>query len=96
MLRRGRIQHERIPLRYCDALDDMISPLILPPDSLNFEHENVRIITDQNPQDFPTRENIVSHSYEMSQMCLHFVQLGAMRALVHDAQPHDSLFFYCT
>ncbi|KAI0001468.1 peptidase C14, caspase domain-containing protein [Russula compacta] len=49
-------------------------------ENLGFSGDEVRIMTDNSPcpWDYPTKENIVA----------------AMRALVHDAQPHDSLFFY--
>ena len=33
---------------------------------------------------------------EMSSLPLYLVKLEAMRALVQDAQPNDSFFFYCT
>jgi len=45
---------------------------------LGFEHDDVRVITDLNPWDLPTAENI----------------LEAMAALVYDAQPNDSLILY--
>jgi metacaspase-1 len=63
-------------------------------DKLGFKHDDIRTITDKNPWDLPTKENIVSYLCEISQLALHFVQLDAMRALVRDAQPHDSFFFY--
>ena len=47
-------------------------------------------------RDLPTKDNIVRRPCELSLLPLHFVQLAAMRALVHDAQPGDSFFFYCT
>jgi len=49
-------------------------------DHLGFQHRDVRIMTDHDrtPEDVPTKANI----------------LAAMRALVHDAQPGDSFFFY--
>ncbi|KAH9999166.1 caspase domain-containing protein [Russula compacta] len=48
--------------------------------NLGFSGDEVRIMTDNSPcpWDYPTKDNI----------------LEAMRGLVHDAQPHDSLFFY--
>ncbi|KAI0267552.1 hypothetical protein BGY98DRAFT_1023964 [Russula aff. rugulosa BPL654] len=49
-------------------------------DNLGFEHDDVRVITDENPWDHPTVDNIME----------------AMAALVYDAQPNDSLVFYCT
>jgi len=45
---------------------------------LGFEHDDVRVITDENPWDHPTVDNIME----------------AMAALVYDAQPNDSLVFY--
>ncbi|KAI0293757.1 peptidase C14, caspase domain-containing protein [Russula brevipes] len=47
-------------------------------DKLGFKRDDIRIITDKNPWDLPTKEII----------------LDAMRALVRDAKPHDSFFFY--
>jgi len=47
-------------------------------DYLGFERRDVRIMTDTTPGDRPTKANI----------------LEAMNALVHDAQPGDSFFFY--
>ncbi|KAI0293770.1 caspase domain-containing protein [Russula brevipes] len=46
--------------------------------ALGFKPDDVRIITDKNPLDLPTKENI----------------LDAMRELVRDAKPHDSFFLY--
>lgn len=46
--------------------------------NLGFEHNDVRIITDDSPWDRPTAENIRE----------------AMAALVYDAQPNDSLILY--
>ena len=48
----------------------------------NFKPEDVVILTDdaEDPRLQPTRENM----------------LNAMRWLVYEAQPHDSLFFHCT
>jgi len=47
-------------------------------DSLGFARNDIRIITDDNPDDLPTKKNI----------------LEAMGTLVRGAQPHDSYFFY--
>ncbi|KAH9999168.1 caspase domain-containing protein [Russula compacta] len=49
-------------------------------ENLGFSGDEVRIMTDNSPcpWNYPTKENIVA----------------AMRALVHNARPHDSLFFY--
>ncbi|KAH9173753.1 caspase domain-containing protein [Lactarius sanguifluus] len=43
-----------------------------------FEGNNIRVLTEEQPENLPTRENI----------------LAAMRWLVEGAQPDDSLFFY--
>ncbi|KAH9020578.1 caspase domain-containing protein [Lactarius pseudohatsudake] len=43
-----------------------------------FEGNNIRVLTDEQPENLPTRENT----------------LAAMRWLVEGAQPNDSLFFY--
>ena len=63
---------------------------------LGFEHDDVRLITDENPWDLPTAENIVRRPCGMSFVLLNLVQLGAMAALVYNAQPNDSLLLYCT
>ncbi|KAI0293765.1 peptidase C14, caspase domain-containing protein, partial [Russula brevipes] len=47
-------------------------------DHLGFQPRDVRIMTDRTPGDRPTKDNI----------------LAAMEALVYDAQPGDSFFFY--
>jgi hypothetical protein len=47
-------------------------------DNLGFKRNDVRVITDEHPWDLPTAENIRE----------------AMAALVHDAQPNDSLVLY--
>jgi hypothetical protein len=75
---------------------DVRTPLIVPLDNLGFEHDDVRVITDEHPWDLPTAENIVRRPCEMSFVLLNFVQRGAMAALVYDAQPNDSLVLYCT
>jgi hypothetical protein len=72
------------------------TPLIVPLANLGFEHDDVRVITDENPWDLPTANNIVRRPYAMSFVLLTFVQMEAMAALVYDAQPNDSLVFYCT
>jgi len=66
----------QIQLKGCTAdAYDMTSFLLF---NLGFAFDDVRVITDENPWNLPTKENI----------------LEAMRALVYDAQPHDSFFFY--
>jgi len=47
-------------------------------ENFGFKRDDIRIITDKNPWDPPTKENI----------------LDAMRELVRDAKPHDSFFMY--
>ena len=65
---------------------------------LGFARHNIRLLTDDagDPRNLPTKDNIVRRPSGMSLLPLHFVQLAAMRALVYDAQPGDSFFFYCT
>ena len=53
-------------------------------------------MTDENPWDLPTAENIVRRPCKVSSVLLNFVQMRAMAALVYDAQPNDSLVLYCT
>lgn len=74
----------------------MRTPLIVPLANLGFNRDDVRVITDGNPWDLPTAENIVRHPCEMSIVLLDFVQREAMATLVHDAQPNDTFIFYCT
>jgi hypothetical protein len=79
---------------------NVIISLIVPLVGLGFAHHNVHVMTDgvdETPWDLPTKENIVSHSCQMSLLPSRFLQLRAMSALVLDAQPywHDSFFFYC-
>lgn len=66
--------------------------------NLGFVPRDVRVMTDgtENPRGLPTKENVVRRPPEMLLLPLHFVQLGAMRALVDGAQQDDSFFFYCT
>ena len=52
-------------------------------------------MTDETPWSLPTKTNIVSPPCEVLFLPLHFIQMQAMKILVHNAQPHDSLFFYC-
>ena len=65
---------------------------------LGFGRRDIRLMTDEadDPRNLPTKDNIVRRPCELSLLPLHFVQLAAMKALVHDAQPGDSFFFYCT
>jgi hypothetical protein len=94
---RGRIWHGQLPSWYRFASSfDVRTPLIAPVANLGFAHEDVRVITDKNPWDRPTAENIVRRPCEMSFVPLNFVQMEAMAALVYDAQPNDSLLLYCT
>ena len=65
---------------------------------LGFARRDIRLMTDEadDPRNLPTKDNIVRRPCELLLLPLHSVQLAAMRALVHDAQPGDSFFFYCT
>jgi hypothetical protein len=94
---RGRVWHGQLPSRYLSTSSiDMRTPLIVLLADLGFEHDDVRVITDLNPWDLPTAENIVRCPREMTFLLLNCVQLEAMAALVYDAQPNDSLVLYCT
>jgi hypothetical protein len=94
---RGRIWHGQLPSRYRIASPiNVKTPLIVPLANLGFEHDDVRVITDENPWDLPTAENIVRRLFETSFVLLNFIQRRAMAALVYDAQPNDSLVLYCT
>jgi len=42
------------------------TPLIVLLENLGFERDDVRVITDENPWDLPTAENIVRRPCEMS------------------------------
>jgi len=76
---RGRIWHGQLPSWYRFASSiDVRTLLIVPLAYLGFERDDVRVITDENPWDLPTAENI----------------RRAMAALVYDAQPNDSLLLY--
>lgn len=65
--------------------------------NLGFKHNDIRLMIDgDSPWNLPTKENIVSSTpCKILLLPLLFIQLREMRALVHDARPHDSLFFYC-
>jgi len=64
--------------------------------NLGFAHNDIHIMTDSNrPWNAPTKGNIVSTPCKMLLLPSLFIQLREMRALVQDAQPHDSLFLYC-
>ncbi|KAI0293761.1 caspase domain-containing protein [Russula brevipes] len=56
----------------------LITPTLGYSENLGFKRDDIRIITDKNPLDPPTKANI----------------LDAMRELVRDAKPHDSFFLY--
>jgi hypothetical protein len=75
----------------------VIISLIVPAADLRFAPHDVRLMTDdvENPRDLPTKDNIVRRPFGMSLLPLHFVQRGAMRALVSGAQAGDSFFLYC-
>ena len=75
----------------------MIISLIVLLDNLDFVRDDVRVMTDEdeNPQNLPTKDNIVRRPYEVLLQPYIFIQLGAMRALVAGAQTGDSFFLYC-
>jgi hypothetical protein len=73
-----------------------VRTLIVSLDYLGFKRDDIRVITDEQPWDLPTAENIVRRPCEMLIVVLNFIQREAMEALVYDAQPYDSLFLYCT
>ena len=54
----------------------------------------------RNPRQIPTANNIVSFSVNVRmsvpELFLEWHQREAMRWLVRDAKPNDSLFFHCT
>ena len=71
---RGRIWHGQFSSRYRFASSiNVRTPLIVPLANLGFEHDDVRVITDENPWDLPTTENIVRRSCEMSFVLLNLV-----------------------
>jgi hypothetical protein len=77
---------------------DVVFSLIISLAKLGVKLHDIRLMTDhaENPWNLPTKDNIVRRLCEKSLLPLHFIQLAAMRALVADAQPGDSFFFYCT
>ena len=73
-LRRGRICHGKLRSPYHFTLRNIILSHILPLDNLDFERENVCIMTDESqPWNLPTKENIVSPPREMLLLLLHLV-----------------------
>ncbi|KAI0292168.1 peptidase C14, caspase domain-containing protein [Russula brevipes] len=70
--------HQDPSFRLRCCIEDAYSMANFLCDHLGFERRDVRIMTDTTPGDRPTKANI----------------LEAMNALVHDAQPGDSFFFY--
>ena len=94
------MQHGRLSLRYygfASPIDEILSLIVLLA-NLGFAPSDIRLMTDENSTpswNLPNKENIVSHSCELSLLRLKFVQLGAMKELVYDAQPQDSFFVYC-
>jgi hypothetical protein len=74
---RGRIWHGQLPLRYHFSLIDMTISLIVPLDNLNFAHDDVRVMTDNNPWDHPTEENIVSRPCNNVAPTLTFRSVGS-------------------
>jgi hypothetical protein len=71
MLHRRRKQHGKLPswYRFAFSIAAIIS-LIVPPDHLGFAHNDVRVMTDENPSDLPTKENIVSCLHELLLLAL--------------------------
>ena len=74
-----------------------IISLILPLAHYGYKRNEICLMTDhaENPWNLPTKDNIVRRLCEKSLLPLHFIQMAEMRALVADAQPEDSFFFYC-
>ncbi|KAI9512949.1 caspase domain-containing protein [Russula earlei] len=66
----------RIRLEYC--VEDAYSIANFLRDNLGIAHDDLCVMTDNDPYNYPTKENIMM----------------AMSELVRDAQPHDSLFCY--
>ncbi len=96
-MHRGRIWHGQLFSRYRFVSSiDVRTTLTVPLANLGFEHDDVRVMTDETPWDLPTAENIVRRPCEMSFLPSDFIQREAMAALVYDAQPNDHLVFYCT
>ena len=70
--------------------------LISLPEDLGFHPDNMRILTDDQRNNQPTKANIVSIRADCSvHHLIYIVQLAGVRWLVEGAQPGDSLFFYC-
>lgn len=67
-----------------------------------YREEDIVMLTDdsRNPRQIPTNRNIVSLSSNVTMsvpdLSLEPNQIEAMRWLVRDAKPNDSLFFHCT
>jgi len=70
--------HPRPDLELKKCIDDAYGMANFLRSDLGFAPDDVRIMTNETPWDHPTEENI----------------RDAMRGLVFDAQPHDSLVFY--
>lgn len=60
-----------------------------------FHPNNIRILTDDQRRNLPTKANIVINTHLLSHPSPDLVKLAAMRWLVDSAQPSDSQFFYC-
>ncbi|KAI0273268.1 peptidase C14, caspase domain-containing protein [Russula aff. rugulosa BPL654] len=70
--------HQDLSFRLKHCVKDAYNMANFLRDNLGFTYDDVRVMTDDNQTDLPTKENI----------------LGAMKTLVDGAQPNDSLFFY--
>ncbi|KAH9995800.1 caspase domain-containing protein [Russula vinacea] len=70
--------HPRPDLELKKCIEDAYGMANFLCSNLGFAHDDVRVMTNESPWDCPTEANI----------------RHAMRALVFDAQPHDSLLFY--
>ena len=66
--------------------------------TLLLEHQgfhNIRILTDDQRRNLPTKANIVIYPYVLLHPSPDPLKLAAMRWLVDGAQSGDTLFFYC-
>ena len=58
----------------CFSINVIIS-FIVPLVNLGFARDNIYVMTDETPWDLPTKENIVSHSCQMSLLPSHFLSV---------------------
>jgi len=70
--------HPRPDLELKQCIEDAYGMANFLHSNLGFARDDIRVMTNETPWDRPTEENIVH----------------AMRGLVYDARPHDSLLFY--